>query len=163
MRRVSWFLRMTMAIGIAGGLGSHARAGEELPATWFEIFKLAPGQQEQFVRDIAKEDEVAAAGGQPPIQLFFHEHGADWDVLLMKPVSPTKPTPEQERAMAAKRLELGLPSGPAYFLAIREQIASHTDTKTVGPVSAAEWLETVDQSRAINATRSVVSKPGERK
>jgi len=50
--------------------------------------------------------------------------------------------------MAAKRKELGLPSGPAYFVAIRQDIASHTDTKTMGPVSAAEWLAILDKWRA---------------
>ena len=50
--------------------------------------------------------------------------------------------------MKAQRRELGLPSGPAYFIAIREMIASHTDTKTVGPVKAADWLARLDASRA---------------
>ncbi len=117
---------------------------DDEPITWFEIFKLAPGRQEAFVRSIALEDEVSKAGGQPPTKLFFHQNGADWDVLLMKPAG-ADPTPEQEAAMAAKRKELGLPSGPAYFVAIRQDIASHTDTKTMGPVSAAEWLAVLRQ------------------
>ena len=132
-------------LAFTGGLATPAVADED-PVTWFEIFKLAPGKQEQFVRSIALEDEVSKVGGQPPIQLFFHQNGADWDVLLMKPVG-ADPTPEQEAAMKAKRRELGLPSGPAYFIAIREMIASHTDTKTVGPVKAADWLARLDASR----------------
>ena len=129
-----------------------AQTGDE-PITWFEIFKLAPGKQEEFVRGIALEDEVSKAGGQPPTQLFFHQNGADWDVLIMKPPG-AEPTPEQEAAMKAKRKELGLPSGPAYFIAIRESIASHTDTKTVGPVNAAAWLARLDAWRAERALRS---------
>ena len=126
---------------------------DDEPITWFEIFKLAPGKQEEFVRSIALEDEVSKAGGQPPIQLFFHSNGADWDVLIMKPSGPD-PTPEQEAAMQARRKELGLPSGPAYFIAIREMIASHTDTKTVGPVNAASWLARLDAWRAERALRA---------
>ena len=112
-----------------------AAAAEDAPwpEAWFEIFKLAPGTQEEFIRRIARADEVSAAGGQPPIQLFFHENGADFDVILFKPVTGAKPTPAQEAAMAAKSKELGMESGPAYFVKIRELVAEHTDSKTYGP------------------------------
>ena len=32
--------------------------------------------------------------------------------------------------------------------AIRQDIASHTDTKTMGPITAAEWLAVLDKWRA---------------
>lgn len=125
-----------------------APADAAWPEAYFEIFKLAPGKQEAFIRDIARADEVSAAGGQPPIQIFTHEDGADWDVLLFKPERDDKPTPAQEAAMAAKSKALDMPSGPAYFLRIREMIASHTDTKAYGPLSAAQWLAKLDAWRA---------------
>ncbi|MFA6115554.1 MAG: hypothetical protein WC729_16255 [Sphingomonas sp.] len=120
------------------------------PEAWFEIFKLAPGKQEAFIRRIARADEVAAAGGQPPIQIFVHEDGADWDVLLFKPVRNVKPTAAQQAAMDAKRKELHMESGPAYFVGIRENIAAHTDSKAYGPLSAAQWLAKLDKWRAEN-------------
>lgn len=140
------------ALAFTGLVPALVIADDE-PITWFEIFKLAPGKQEEFVRSIALEDEVSKAGGQPPTQLFFHQNGADWDVLIMKPPG-ADPTPEQEAAMKARRKELGLPSGPAYFIAIRENIASHTDTKTVGPVNAAAWLARLDAWRAERDSRA---------
>lgn len=121
---------------------------EGWPEAWFEIFKLAPGKQEAFIRSIARTDEVLAAGGQPPLQMFVHQDGADWDVLLFKPVIKEQPTAKQEAAMAAKRKELNVESGPAYFVSIRENIASHTDSKTYGPVVAADWLKRLDAWRA---------------
>ncbi|AJA08089.1 Putative secreted protein [Sphingopyxis fribergensis] len=127
------------------------------PEAWFEIFKLAPGKQEEFIRRIGQADEVAAAGGFPPIQLFFHENGADFDVILFKPVTGIKPTPEQEAAMSRKRKELGLPSGPAYFVNIRELVANHTDSKTYGPLSAATWLAKLDKWRAENPPRKAAT------
>lgn len=132
-----------------------AKAAEDAlwPEAWFEIFKLAPGKQEQFIRRLALSDEVAAAGGFPPTQLFFHQNGADFDVILFKPVKGVDPTPEQEAAMARKRKELGLPSGPAYFVDIREMVAEHSDSKTYGPLSAAAWLARLDQWRAENPAR----------
>lgn len=128
------------------------------PEAWFEIFKLAPGKQEAFVRSIARADEVAKAGGQPPIQLFFHENGSDWDVILFKPVTGVKPTPAQEAAMDAKRKELKMPSGPAYFVHIREMIADHTDSKAYGPVSAAQWIGKLDKWRSENGVAAPAEK-----
>lgn len=129
-------------------------AAEEWPEAWFEIFKLAPGKQEEFVRRIDQVDQIAAAAGLPPIQLFFHENGADFDVILFKPVRATKLTADQEARMDAKRKELGMPRGPAYFVNIREIVAEHTDSKTVGPVSAAKWLKRLDDWRATNPPRA---------
>src|SRR5687767_13584029 len=79
----------------------------EMTTPVFEMFRLAPGQTEAFIRDMAVWDKVSIAGGQPPTQLFLHAGGEGWDVLLYKPARP-KPTPTQEAAMAAKVKELGL-------------------------------------------------------
>ena len=135
-----------------------AAADAPWPEAWFEIFKLAPGKQEEFIRRIAQADEVAAAGGFPPTQLFFHENGADFDVILFKPVTGIEPTPEQAAAMDKKRKELGLPSGPAYFVNIRELVAEHTDSKTYGPLSAGNWLAKLDKWRRENPPRKSVAK-----
>lgn len=134
---------------------SPAPAAEKAvwPEAWFEIFKLAPGKQEEFIRLIAQADEVAAAGGFPPTQLFFHENGADFDVILFKPVTGIEPTHEQAAAMDRKHKELGVPSGPAYFVRIRELVAEHSDSKTYGPLSAAAWLARLDAWRAENPAR----------
>src|SRR3546814_1501991 len=64
-----------------------------------------------------------------------------FDVILFKPVTGIEPTPEQAAAMDRKRKELGLPSGPAYFVNIRELVAEHSDSKTYGPLSAATRSE----------------------
>jgi hypothetical protein len=134
----------------AASASGTANAAAPWPEAWFEIFKLAPGKQEEFIRRIDRADQVAATAGLPPIQIFVHEDGADWDVLLFKPVTGFKPTAAQETAMAAKRKELHMESGPAYFLGIRETIASHTDSKAYGPLSAAQWLDKLDKWRAEN-------------
>lgn len=125
-----------------------AAPGAPWPEAYLEIFKLAPGKQEAFIRDIARADEVSAAGGQPPIKIFVHEDGADWDVMLYKPETDDKLTSEQQAAMDAKSKELNMPSGPAYFVHIREMIASHTDTKAYGPISAGQWIAKLDAWRA---------------
>ena len=82
------------------------------------------------------------------MMIYVHEDGADWDILVLKPIREKKPTPEQQAAMAAKRKALGIESGPAYFVASRELIASHTDTRTYGPITAGQWLARLDAWRA---------------
>lgn len=125
-----------------------ATADAPWPEAYLEIFKLAPGKQEAFLRDIARADEVSAAGGEPPIKIFIHEDGADWDVMLYKPETEEQPTAAQQAAMDAKSKALNMPSGPAYFVRIREMIASHTDTKAYGPISAGQWIARLDAWRA---------------
>jgi hypothetical protein len=160
MRRIS--------IGIAAvAMSTFAAAAQESPApapstqaaqdhwpeAWFEVFRIAPGRHEEFIRRIARSDEVARAGGQPPTQMFIHQIGADWDVLLYKPVRTTQPTPEQEAAMAARRRELGVETGPDHFATIRELIASHTDSKAYGPITAAQFLERLERLRRERRSR----------
>ena len=138
---------------IAQQAPATAAANAPWPEAWFEIFKLAPGKQEEFVRLLAEADAVSAAAGLPPTQLFFHDNGADFDVILFKPVTGVEPTPGQEAAMAKKHKELGIPSGPAYFVNLRRLVAEHTDSKTYGPLSAGQWLARLDKWRAENPPR----------
>ena len=132
---------------------STQAAQDPWPEAWFEVFRIAPGRHEEFIRRIARTDEVARAGGQPPTQMFIHQIGADWDVLLYKPVRATPPTPEQEAAMAARRRELGVETGPDHFATIRELIASHTDSKAYGPITAAQFLERLERLRRERRSR----------
>jgi hypothetical protein len=122
--------------------------GKPWPEAQFEVFKMAPGRQESFIRKLAQWDQVSAAGGQPATQMFIHEDGDDWDVLFFKPFPKVPITPAQQSAMDAKAEELHLATGPAFFLEIRENIASHTETKSYGPLSAAQWLARLDAWRA---------------
>lgn len=122
--------------------------GKPWPEAQFEIFKMAPGRQEAFIRKLAQWDEVCAAGGQPATKMFIHEDGEDWDVLLYKPFPNAPITAAQQAAMDAKAEQMHLKTGPAFFLEIRQNMASHTETKAQGPLSAAQWLARLDAWRA---------------
>ena len=128
---------------------SAAPAGSgktEMTTPVFEMFRMAPGKTEDFIRSMADWDKVSIAGGQAPTQLFIHEGGEGWDVLLYKPARP-KPTPAQEAAMAAKAKELGLPSGSMYFLELRERMADHVHFEATGPTTAEQWLTDLQRER----------------
>jgi hypothetical protein len=132
---------------LAQGKPPEAPAPVEMTTPVFEMFRLAPGQTETFIRSMAVWDKVNIAGGQPPTQLFLHAGGEGWDVLLYKPARP-RPTPAQEATMTAKIKELGLPTGALYFVTIREEMADHTHFEASGPTTAAEWVAELDRLRA---------------
>lgn len=119
----------------------------EMTTPVFEMFRLAPGRTEAFIRSMAEWDKVSVAGGQPPTQLFLHAGGEGWDVLLFKPARP-KPTSAQEAAMATKVKELGLPTGALYFINVREQMADHVHFEASGPITADQWVAEIDRQRA---------------
>ncbi len=119
----------------------------EMTTETFEMFKLAPGKTEAFIRALAEWDKVTVAGGGAPTKLFLHAGGEGWDVLLYKPAR-VKPTPAQEAAMAAKIKELGLATGAMYFVEIREQMSDHIHFEADGPMTAAKWVAQIDRERA---------------
>ncbi len=96
------FVGVLFAAAIAHAQTVAVDDGKPWPEAQFEIFKLAPGKHEAFLRKLAQWDQVSAAGGQPPTQIFIHEDGGDWDVLLFKPFPKTPITPAQQSAMDAK-------------------------------------------------------------
>jgi hypothetical protein len=109
----------------------------DVTKTLIEIYRIAPGQQKAFLQFIAKTDEVNRKVGVPPRQLFVHADGADWDFLL---IQPAELPPEQQAALDKAWDESGLPSGAAFFFAIRQMIASHSDSFTKGPTTARDFL-----------------------
>ena len=133
---------------LAQNKSAEAPAAEvEMTTPVFEMFRLAPGKTEAFIRSMADWDKVSIAGGQPATQLFLHAGGEGWDVLLYKPARP-KPSSAQEAAMAAKIKELGLPTGALYFVTVREKMSDHTHFEATGPITAAQWVAEIDRQRA---------------
>lgn len=112
--------------------------------TAVEIYKIAPGQQEAFLRFIAKCDEANRLAGLPPRQLYVHSDGADWDFMFLQ---PEHTPPEKAAALDKAWDEVGLPSGSNFFFEIRKFIADHTDTDTHGPTTAADYLATLTPTK----------------
>lgn len=136
-------LAAAAALGaIASGTIVYAQAGApEPPKARIAIYRAAPGQQVALLRWIAQQDRVAQAAGVATSQLYAHTDGDSWDYLAIDPVT----TPAQDTAMDAAAKKMGMPSGPARSLELRKYIAIHTDTYTIGPVSAAQYLALAGQ------------------
>jgi hypothetical protein len=111
---------------------------EPMKESQVEIYRIAPGQQEEFLKFVALCDQANKEAGMAPRQLYVHQDGADWDFLV---IQPSHNTPEQNKAWREAATRLGIPSGGNFFLAIRKFVAVHTDTATDGPTTAEEWLK----------------------
>jgi hypothetical protein len=109
-----------------------------------EIYRIAPGQHENFIRLIALYDEANRRAGLPPRQLYVHQDGASWDFMLIQP----EDTPDdKEKALSDAYKALNVPSGANSFATIRNYIAEHSDTFVSGPTTAADWLKSLEESR----------------
>jgi hypothetical protein len=105
-----------------------------------EIYRIAPGKHEEFLRQIALYDQANAEAGLLPRQLFVHQGGASWDFMLLQPAHHTD---EESAKLDAAFKKLGIPQGAKFFVNFRTLIAEHTDTN-VEATTAAEYLKKLD-------------------
>ncbi len=103
------------------------------------IYRAAPGQQQQLLAWLARQDEINRAAGVSPAQLFVHQNGASWDFLIIAPQT----TQQQDDAVEAAGRRMGAAVGPRAGLELRQHIAEHTDTIVAGPTTAADWLRRI--------------------
>ena len=134
-------LAAAAAVGaLAAGSVVYAQAPAP-PRAIVSLYHAAPGHQVELLKWIAQQDRVAQAAGVAPMQLYVHTDGDSWDYMGINPVT----TDAQDAAMDAAAKKMGLPSGPGVALNLRQHISSHTDTFTIGPVSAAQALAAYGQ------------------
>ena len=124
-------------------LPAHAQTAAPAPAPvqrqLVEIYRIAPGKHEEFLRFIARADEANRLAGLPPRQLYVHSDGAEWDFMLIQPAETPK---DKSAASDAAWEKMGLPSGADFFLEFRAFVQSHNDTFVRGPTTAADFLAT---------------------
>jgi hypothetical protein len=132
--------RLASAALLALGVLASAPTSGDSKDMVIEIYRVAPGKHEEFLRQIALYDQANAEAGLPPRQLFVHQGGAEWDFLILQPAQHTDE--ESEKLDAAFR-KLGIPQGAKFFVAFRQLIAEHTDTN-VEATTAAEYLKKLD-------------------
>ena len=136
--RTSWVTAL-LAFSIAAASPACAQEEGAGSNTTIEIYRIAPGQHEAFLKEIARYDEANRLAGVPPRQLYVHSDGADWDFVL---IQPTHYPPDKQAALDKAWKQLGLPSGADFFLNFRRFVAEHSDTVAIGPTTAADYLAT---------------------
>jgi hypothetical protein len=122
---------------IASGTIVYAQAGAPAnPRAIVSLYRAAPGQQEALLRWFADQDRVARSVGIAPMQLYVHTDGDSWDYMGVNPVT----TDAQDDAFDAAARKMGVTAGPRASLELRKYISIHTDTITVGPITAEQAL-----------------------
>jgi hypothetical protein len=115
--------------------------GQDAPQHIVSLYRAAPGQQVALLKWMAAQDRASAAAGVAPSQIYVHTSGDSWDYLVINPVT----TKAQDDAIDAAAKKMGIASGPRASIQFRTMIASHTDTTTNGPTTAAQILATLGE------------------
>jgi hypothetical protein len=127
---------IVMPLFAVGGVAAAAETTEFV----IEIYRIAPGKHEEFLRAIASYDQANAEAGLPPRQLYVHSGGASWDFIL---IQPAQHTDEENSKLDAAFRKLGLPQGNRFFVSFRQYLLEHTDTNAT-KTTAAEFLKKLD-------------------
>jgi len=108
---------------------------QDAPASVVSIYRIASGQQVNFLKWLARQEQINAAAGIARGQLYIHNDGDSWDYVVIAP----QPTAAQDAAVEAATRKMGL-NPRRGGIELRQYIASHTDTIATGPTSASAYL-----------------------
>jgi hypothetical protein len=133
-------LKLILAAAAACAMTVPAVA-QDAPQYIVSLYRAAPGQQVALLKWMANQDRAATAAGVAASQIYVHTSGDSWDYLIINPVTTT----EQDDAIEAAAKKMGIISGPRAGIEFRTMIASHTDTTTRGPQTAAQILATLGE------------------
>ena len=128
-------LKLILAVVAACAFTAPA-VGQDAPQHIVSLYRAAPGQQVALLKWMAAQDRASAAAGVSASQIYVHTSGDSWDYLVINPLT----TKEQDDAIEAAAKKMGVVTGPRASIEFRTMIASHTDTTTNGPMSAAQIL-----------------------
>ena len=110
--------------------------GQQASEHIVSLYRAAPGQQVALLKWMAQQDRASVEAGLPASQIYVHTSGDSWDYMVINPVT----TKAQDDAVEAVAKRLGLATGPRASIEFRTMIASHTDTTSTGPQTAAQIL-----------------------
>jgi membrane-bound lytic murein transglycosylase B len=136
-------MKLKLALAAAAALACTFAApaiGQVAGRAIIQIYHVAPGQHVAFLKWLDQQDRVAAAAGIPKGQFYAHTDGDSWDYLVISPAT----TEAQDAAMdaAGKKMGVNMMRGG---IELRKYITSHTDTYVRGPMSAADYLNTLGE------------------
>jgi len=132
MKQVIKLAAAAAAGACAAGTIVYAQAPASPPRSVVSIYRAAPGQQESLLRWLAAQDRASQAAGLPAGQIYIHTDGDSWDYVGVSPMT----TPAQDDAVDAAARKMGMAVGPRRGLELRKLISIHTDTYTIGPITA---------------------------
>jgi hypothetical protein len=139
MRRLIRLIPALLVFGFLGAPSARAQMAKtemKPPTARVTLVRVAPGKHLEFLKWAAENDAIAKEAGVPATQIYEHTNGDAWDYMQI--------APDLTDAQTAKVDEVtkkhGRKTGMAASLEFRMFVAWHTDTDTIGPVSAADLV-----------------------
>jgi hypothetical protein len=118
-------------------LAPSVASSQEPDMAMVSIYRVAPGKHLEFLRWQAARDAAAAEAGVPVNEWYAHVDGDSWDYVSIGPPTTREQDAKIEAILKGKQLTTGFKAG----LELRTLMASHTDTLTRGPTTAAALAE----------------------
>jgi hypothetical protein len=106
------------------------------PEARVQLYRVAPGRHLDFLKWMAEADAIDKEAGVPRPQLYAHTNGDSWDYMAVSPHLSR----EQEAKVDEIARKHGRKTGFAASLEFRTFVSSHTDTDTIGPVTATDLV-----------------------
>ena len=148
MKLLSKRIAVAVCLLALGGFVTYSQAPpqkQEPTRHLISIYHVAPGKHLQFLKWQAQREAIAKEAGALPTRWFRHTDGASWDyIAISHPGDPAKEEEQgkKEDAIAKKK---GLTTGAAAQLEFRSFISSHTDTYSIGPMTAEELVKEAEK------------------
>jgi hypothetical protein len=133
------FLRLiSMSVFVFAVVFAPAALGQAAkpPESTVTLVRVVPGKHLEFLKWAAENDAISKEAGVPASQVYAHTSGDSWDYMTVTPVL----TDAQQAKVDEVTKKRGRKTGVAASLEYRSMIAWHTDTTTIGPVTAADLV-----------------------
>ncbi len=124
------------ALAAPAAYAQTAKAEKDPPTARVALYRIAPGKQLDFLKWMAETEAIDKEAGVPAAQVYAHTNGDSWDYMQIAPDL----TKEQQAKVDEVSKKHGRKTGFAGGLVFRTFVAWHTDTMTIGPMTAADLI-----------------------
>lgn len=136
MTRTSRMLGTALALAMMSITTIPVFAQDNPKQAVVSIYHVAPGKQLQFLQWMAAREAIDREAGVAATQWYVHISGDSWDYIAVSPEVDAATSQRIESMTRARGLKAGVQAG----LEFRQMVASHTDTLSGGPYTAAELV-----------------------
>jgi hypothetical protein len=126
-----------MLVATSGAIAQDQAAGTAIVS----IYRVAPGQHLAFLKWMAAREAAASQAGAPATRWYRHIDGDSWDYIAIAPDHDAALDTKADAIAKQQGLAIGMKAG----LELRGLMASHTDTISAGPFTAAQLVQEAGQ------------------
>jgi len=137
MQRLIFTLALVGVTAMSCAVAQNAPSTKKPPHAMVSLYRIAAGKQLDFLKWMAAREAIDKEVGIAATQWYAHVDGDSWDYMGLGPVTST----DQDDKLEAALKKHGLATGFKQSLEVRQYFAAHTDTLTVGPMSASELVD----------------------